>query len=139
MSNSHFVNDRYVDSDLTGRIIGCAMRVHSSLGNGFQEVVYQRCLEIEMRDDGIIFSREHEMPIYYKSILVGTRRVDFLVEDRISVELKAIIKLEDVHFAQAINYLEAYNIKTGLLINFGARSLEYHRLSNSKYKPPQNH
>jgi GxxExxY protein len=133
-----FVNKKYVDSDLTGRIIGCAMRVHALLGNGFQEVVYQRSLAIELRDDSIDFSREHDMPIYYKSELVGMRRVDFLVENRISVELKAIIKLEDVHFAQAINYLEAYNIKTGLLINFGARSLEYHRLSNSKYKPPQN-
>ncbi|MDP4198935.1 MAG: GxxExxY protein [Bacteroidota bacterium] len=130
-----YIDPTYVDSELTGRIIGCAMRVHAALGNGFQEVVYQRSLGIEMRDEGLAFSREHEMPIYFKGERVGTRRVDFLVEQRISVELKALIELQDVHLAQAINYLEAYNIKTGLLINFGARSLQFHRLSNAKYKP----
>lgn len=131
-----YINPQYVDSELTGSIIGCAMQVHSSLGNGFQEVIYQRCLEIEMLDAGIPFSREHDMPIYFKNQLVGTRRVDFLVADRISVELKALTKLEDVHFAQAINYLEAYNLQIGLLINFGAKSLEHRRLTNSKYRPP---
>lgn len=133
--NHSYVNTQFVDSELTGRIIGCAMKVHAALGNGFQEVIYQRSLEIEFRDDGILFSREHEMPIYYKHEHVGMRRVDFLVESRISVELKALIKLEDVHLAQAINYLEAYNIQTGLLINFGEKSLKFHRLLNSKYRP----
>src|SRR6476620_6452416 len=104
-----FVNAKYADSELTGRIIGCAMRVHAELGNGFQELIYQRSLAIELRDDGLEYSREHEMPIYYKGESVGMRRVDFLVEGRISVELKALIALEDVHLAQAINYLEAYN------------------------------
>jgi GxxExxY protein len=132
---SSIIKAGYIDSEITGRIIGCAMRVHSELGNGFQEVIYQRSLAIEMREDNIQFSREHEMPIYYKGERVGERRVDFLVESRISVELKALTQLEDVHFAQAINYLEAYNLQTGLLINFGARSLQFHRLSNSKYKP----
>jgi GxxExxY protein len=127
------INKNYKYSELTGRIIGCAMRVHSALGNGFQEVIYQRAMVIEMGDEGIKFSREHEMPVYYKNQHIGTRRVDFLVEEKISVELKAVINLEDVHLAQAINYLEAYDLEVGLLINFGARSLEYRRLVNSKF------
>jgi GxxExxY protein len=110
------------------------MKVHSALGNGFQEVIYQRALEIEMRDEGICFSREYEMPVYYKNQQIGTRRVDFLVEDKVSVELKAIIQLEDVHLAQAINYLEAYDLEVGLLINFGAKSLEFKRVGNKKFK-----
>jgi GxxExxY protein len=120
-------------SDLTAKIIGCAMRVHSALGNGFQEVIYQRALEIEMADEGLAFSREHEMPVYYKNQQIGTRRVDFLVEGIVSVELKAIIKLEDVHLAQAINYLEAYDLEIGLLINFGAKSLEFKRVQNKQF------
>ena len=127
------INKNYKYSELTGRIIGCAMRVHSALGNGFQEVIYQRAMVIEMGNEGIEFSREHEMPVYYKNQHIGTRRVDFLVEEKISVELKALINLEDVHLAQAINYLEAYNLEVGLLINFGARSLEYRRLVNGKF------
>jgi len=95
------------------------------LGNGFQEVIYQRALEIEMADNEITFSREYEMPVYYKNQQIGTRRVDFLVEGILSVELKAIIQLEDVHLAQAINYLEAYDLEIGLLINFGAKSLQF--------------
>lgn len=128
------IKEEYKYSELTSKIIGCAMTVHRALGNGFQEVIYQRALEIEMADSGISFSREHEMPIYYKHQQIGTRRVDFLVEGVVSVELKAIIKLEDVHFAQAINYLEAYDLEVGLLINFGAKSLEFKRLLNSKFK-----
>ena len=119
--------------ELTHKIIGCAMRVHAALGNGFQEVIYQRAMEIEMSDCGIHFSREQEMPVYYKNHQIGTRRVDFLVEENISVELKAIIKLEDVHLAQAINYLEAYDLEVGLLINFGAKSLDFKRLNNRKF------
>jgi GxxExxY protein len=121
--------------DLTKNIIGCAMKVHSTLGNGFQEVIYQRCLGIELQKQGMNFVRELEMPIFYEGIEVGTRRVDFLVEDKISVELKAVSELEDVHLAQASNYLEAYNLEVGLLINFGARSLVFKRLHNKKYKP----
>ena len=120
--------------ELTHNIIGCAMRVHSALGNGFQEVIYQRAMEIEMADNGISFSREYEMPVYYKNQQIGTRRVDFLVESYISVELKASVKLEDVHLAQAINYLEAYDLEVGLLINFGAKSLVFKRLRNKKFK-----
>ena len=123
----------YRHSELTGKIIGCAMRVHSALGNGFQEVIYQRALEIEMADEGISFSREHKMPIFYKGQDIGSRRVDFLVGDLVAVELKALIQLEKVHFAQAINYVEAYDLEVGLLINFGARSLEFRRVENPKY------
>ena len=131
----HNPNSENKFDDCTGRIIGCAMRVHSILGNGFQEVIYQRCLEIEMLREGLSFIRELEMPIYFRNIQVGTRRVDFFVEGEIMVELKAIILLEDVHLAQALNYLEAYNMKTGLLINFGSKSLTFKRLMNKKYKP----
>ncbi|MFA4907553.1 MAG: GxxExxY protein [archaeon] len=120
--------------ELTRRIIGCAMQVHSTLGNGFQEVIYQRCLAIEFIENEIGFQRELEMPIFYHNQQVGTRRVDFFVEDKIMVELKALILLEDVHLAQAINYLEAYNLEVGLLINFGAKSLEFKRLMNKKYR-----
>jgi GxxExxY protein len=131
------INEKYKYSDLTAKIIGCAMAVHKILGNGFQEVIYQRALEIEMRMAHISFSREFEMPIFYHNEQIGTRRVDFLVEGVISVELKAITKLEDVHFAQAINYLEAYNLEIGLLINFGETSLNFKRLTNKKFKPTQ--
>ncbi len=128
------VREQYKHSAITARIIQCAMTVHSTLGNGFQEVIYQRALEIEMDLQGISFSREHEMPIYYRDIQIGTRRVDFLIEGIISVELKALVQIEPVHFAQAINYLEAYNLGIGLLINFGAVSLQTKRLTNKKYK-----
>ena len=123
--------------EITEKIIGCAITVHNTLGNGFQEVIYQRALAIEMREAGISFSREFEMPIFYREQQIGTRRVDFLVEGVVSVELKAITKLEDVHFAQAINYLEAYNLEIGLLINFGEVSLNFKRLTNKKYKPSE--
>lgn len=128
------IKEQYKYSNLTGKIIGCAMEVHRQLGNGFQEVIYQRALAIEMTSQGIDFSREHEMPIFYKNQQIGTRRVDFLVEGNISVELKAVIQMEDVHLAQAINYLEAYDLEVGLLINFGAKSLQFKRLSNKSFK-----
>ncbi|TAH02134.1 MAG: GxxExxY protein [Sphingobacteriales bacterium] len=128
------INEQYKYSDLTAKIIGCAMLVQKTLGTGFQEVIYQRALEIEMALAGIVFSREFEMPIFYKEQHIGTRRVDFLVNGLISVELKAITNLEDVHFAQAINYLEAYNLEIGLLINFGETKLNFKRLTNKKFK-----
>ena len=122
--------------ELTEKIIGASMKVHSALGSGFQEVIYQRALEVELIKNGVNFLREYEMPIYYTGIKVGERRVDFLVEEKISVELKAIIKLENQQLAQAKNYLEAYNLEIGLLINFGSTSLEFKRLYNAKYKDP---
>lgn len=106
------------------------MKVHSVLGNGFQEVIYQRCLAIELAKADLKFAREMEMTIFYEGIDVGTRRVDFLVEGTIMVELKAITELLDVHLAQAINYLEVYKLETGLLINFGSRSMRVKRVTN---------
>jgi GxxExxY protein len=131
------IKEQYKYSELTSKIIGCAMTVHKTLGNGFQEIIYQRALEIEMRLAGIEFSREFERPIFYREEQIGTRRVDFLVEGIISVELKAITQLEDVHFAQAINYLEAYNLEIGLLISFGEISLNFKRFTNKKFKSPE--
>ena len=118
--------------DLTYRIIGCAMKVHNTLGNGFQEVVYQRCLAIEMERAGLDFSREVEQPIHYDGIVVGTRRADFIVANRVVVELKALTALENVHIAQAKNYVVAYGFPIGLLINFGANSVEHKRIYNDK-------
>jgi GxxExxY protein len=118
--------------DLTHKIIGCAMEVHKTLGNGFQEVIYQRCLVIEMKYAGIEFQREKEMKIHYRGYEVGKRRVDFFVENIIMVEIKAVIELQDVHLAQAMNYIEAYNTEIGLLINFGAKSLQFKRVHNNK-------
>jgi GxxExxY protein len=116
--------------DITHKIIGCAMKVHSTLGNGFQEVIYQRALAIEMRKQGLTFQREMSMKIYYDNQEIGTRRVDFFIEDCIMVELKAVIKLEEVHLAQAMNYCQAYNLPVGLLINFGSVSLDFKRVYN---------
>jgi GxxExxY protein len=116
--------------ELTHNIIGCAMKVHSELGNGFQEVIYQRALAIEMRNQNISFKREMSMEIFYSGLKVGTRRVDFFVEDNIMVEIKAVIELKDVHLAQAMNYCQAYNLPVGLLINFGSKSLQFKRVYN---------
>ncbi|MGD9202766.1 MAG: GxxExxY protein [Chitinispirillia bacterium] len=121
---------------LTHKIIGCAMSVHSTLGNGFQEVIYQRALAVEMQFQGLSFEREKEMPIFYRENHIGTRRVDFFVESFVMVELKATGTLEDAHKAQAINYCEAYNIADGLLINFGAKSLEFKRVYNKNLINP---
>jgi GxxExxY protein len=129
------INHKYLHSELTAKIIGLAMEVHKTLGNGFQEVVYQRALAIELESAKLAFSREHEMQIIYKGSDIGQRRVDFFVENKVMIELKALTRLEDVHLAQAINYLEAYNLQIGLLINFGARSLEFKRVMNRNYDP----
>ena len=119
--------------DITQKIIGAAMKVHATLGNGFQEVIYQRALEIEMKLLGLILQREFEMGIFYRNEQIGSRRVDFFVDNKIMVELKALIMLENVHLAQAKNYLEAYNVEVGLLINFGTVSLDFKRLQNNKF------
>jgi GxxExxY protein len=121
-----------IEDELTYRVIGCAMKVHSTLGNGFQEVIYQRCLAIELERAGILFGREIEQPVFYLGIEVGKRRADFIIEEKIIVELKAVIDLEDVHLAQTKNYLTAYNFDLGLLINFGATSLQYKRVFKTK-------
>lgn len=135
-----YMSGNYKYETITHTIIGSAMEVHKTLGNGFQEIIYQRALAIEMNLQKLSFQRELEMPLYYKASEIGTRRVDFFVERKILVELKAIIQLDDVHLAQALNYLEAFNMETGLLINFGSQSLQFKRLLNKKYsgKPPGN-
>ncbi|MFT7157725.1 MAG: GxxExxY protein [Parvicella sp.] len=124
-----------IKDDLTYKIIGCAMKVHSVLGNGFQEVIYQRALSIEMKKQGLSFERELEMPLFYDGQSIGSRRVDFLVEETVMVEMKAVIKMEDVHLAQGLNYLVAYKVDLGLLLNFGATSLEIKRLRHPLVKP----
>jgi GxxExxY protein len=127
--------------ELTYKINGCAMKVHNTLGNGFQEVIYQRCLAIELDKANISYQREQEHDIYYDEIQVGTRRADFVVEDKVIVELKALINLEDVHLAQAKNYVVAYDKPIGLLINFGSKSLQFKKVFNPKYNTqnPQIH
>jgi|SRR5690554_4068042 len=127
-----------IKNELTYKVIGCAMRVHSKLGNGFQEVIYQRCLSIEMKRAGLEFEREKEQKIYYDHFEVGTRRADFVVENSLIIELKALINLEDVHLAQAKNYVVAYDFPLGLLINFGSTSLQHKLLFNPKYNNPDN-
>lgn len=122
---------------LTHKIIGCAMQVHRTMGNGFQEVIYQRALAIEFAYQGLNFQREMEMDLFYREEHIGTRRVDFFVEGQVMVEIKAIEKLEDVHKAQAINYCEAYNISDGLLINFGSKSLDFKRVYNKNLVNPK--
>lgn len=128
-----------IHGELTHSIIGCAMEVHKILGAGFQEVIYQRALEIEMKKSGLEFQRELQMTIFYDEIEIGTRRVDFFVEDLIMVELKALSKLEDVHLNQAMNYCQAYNLPVGLLINFGTKSLEFKRVYNLSHSDNHNH
>jgi GxxExxY protein len=131
--------NRIEKDPLTYTVIGCAMKVHNTLGNGFLEVIYQRCLAIELEKSKLRFAREVEQTIYYEGIDVGTRRADFIVENKIVVELKAVIHMEDAHLAQAKNYLAAYQFDRGLLINFGANSLQYKLIfnSNQKYLPHQ--
>lgn len=124
--------------ELTYKIIGCAMKVHTKLGPGFQEVIYQRCLAIELERGGVNFARELEQEIFYDGISVGTRRADFVIENKVVVELKALVSLEDVHLAQAKNYVVAYDFPLGLLINFGSQSLQHKLLFNPKYHPKPN-
>jgi GxxExxY protein len=117
--------------DITEKIIGAAFEVHKVLGNGFQEVIYQRALSYELLKSGLDFAREIEQDIFYKDLAepIGTRRADFVVEGKVLVELKALVALEDVHLAQVLNYLRAYKLEVGLLINFGSKSMEFKRLA----------
>ena len=124
------MQEQYAHSDLTGKIIGCAMEVHRQLGTGFLEVIYARALRIEMAHNGLTFDPEHDLQIFYKGEVIGKRRVDFFVESTVMVEIKAVVALDDVHLAQAINYLEASHSEIGLLLNFGAKSLEFKRVIN---------
>jgi GxxExxY protein len=119
---------------LTHQIIGCAMAVHRMLGNGFQEVIYQRSLAVELEAKGLLFVREIKMPIFYRGVDVGSRRVDFLIDETVLVELKAVSELNHSHYAQTINYLEAYRLEVGLLINFGEPSLRYKRFLKNQQR-----
>ena len=132
MTENNYTNEKYPLSDLTGKIIKCAIEVHKYLGNGFQEVINQLALAIEFAIQNISFEREFEMPLFYKGEHIGTRRVDFFVEGKVMVEIMAVIQLEDVHLAHAINYLEANQMEVGLLINFGSKSLDFKRVMNKK-------
>ncbi|MBD0364755.1 MAG: GxxExxY protein [Flavisolibacter sp.] len=126
-------------SDITEKIIGCAMRVHQKMKNGYPEVIYQRCMAIEFQRAGLNYRQEVEMSVFYDNICVGRRRVDFLVEEKVSVELKAISNLTNENLAQALNYLEAQHLEVGLLLNFGAPSLQFKRLINQqKLNNPSN-
>ncbi|WP_374949262.1 GxxExxY protein [Mucilaginibacter sp.] len=125
-------------NDITHKIIGCAMQVHKTIGNGFQEIIYQRALAIEFSFAGLVFEREKEMHLFYRDEHIGTRRVDFFVENLVMVEIKAVAMIEDIHKNQAINYLEMYDIADGLLINFGGNSLEFKRVYNKKLVVPTN-
>jgi GxxExxY protein len=120
---------------LTYKIIGCAMKVYNTMGPGFQEKIYQRCMAIELRRAGLSFVEEKSQKVYYEDIQVGTRRADFVVENEVTVELKAVVRLEDAHLAQAKNYTVAYDFPLGLLFNFGGTSLQYKLMFNPKYNP----
>ena len=122
------------NENLTYQVIGCAMKVHKLLGNGFQELVYQRSLAIEFERAGIVFSREVEQCVYYDGINIGKRKADFVVDEKIIIELKAVANLENIHIIQAKNYLVAFNFPIGLLINFGAGSLQYKRIFNPNFQ-----
>ncbi len=119
--------------EITYKVNGCAMKVHNTLGNGFQEVIYQRCLAVELKKAGLSYKREIEQIIFYDGIAIGKRRADFVIEGVIVVEIKAVINLENVHLAQAKNYVVAYDFPIGLLINFGSTSLQFKKIYNKKY------
>lgn len=126
------MNEHLKYSDITEKVIGCAMRVHQKMKNGYLESVYQNCLAIELDKAGVQYTKEVELPIYYEEVKVGKRRVDFLIEEKIVVELKAQVELTNAHLAQGLNYLETHNLEIGLLINFGAKSLQFRRLINER-------
>lgn len=127
---THYIGDQLKHKEITEKIIGASFEVHKFLGNGFQEVIYQRALAWELSQAGLDYAREIEQEIFYKELEepIGTRRADFVVEGKVLVELKAIILLEDVHIAQVLNYLRAYKLEVALLINFGGKSLTFKRL-----------
>jgi GxxExxY protein len=128
------IKPAYKYSEITEKTIGCAMKIHQKMRNGYPELIYNRCLAIEFKKTGIVFQNEMELPIFYDGVEVGKRRVDFLVESKVLLEIKAISELTDAHLAQALNYLEVLNLEIGLLINFGSKSLEVKRLINNKAK-----
>lgn len=127
------INEKYIHSDITSAILGAAFEVHKQIGCGFVEAVYHRAMLWELYLRKIEHESEKELPIYYKNHKVGSRRADILVNKLVIIELKATSQLENIHLAQAINYLETFNLDVGLLLNFGSRSLEYKRVIHPKY------
>lgn len=126
------IKEEYKYSEITGKIIGCAMKIHQKMRNGYQELIYHRCLAIEFKKENIMVQDEIELPIFYEGIEVGKRRVDFLINKKVVLEIKAVSELNDTHLAQALNYLEGLNLEIGLLLNFGSKSLEIKRIINNK-------
>jgi GxxExxY protein len=122
-----------IDDKLTNRIIGCAMKVHRTLGKGFEEKIYQRALALEFFAADIQFKREVEMLVYYNGRVIGKKRVDFLVEESLVIELKALAEMTESHLAQAICYCQVQEVPYGLLINFGASSLQFRRVFNPNH------
>jgi len=128
------IKDEYKYSEITGKTIGCAMKVHQKMRNGYQELIYHRCLLIEFKKENIAFQEEVELPIFYEGNEVGKRRVDFLIDKKVVLEIKAVSELNDTHLAQALNYLEGLNLEIGLLLNFRSKSLEVKRIINNKVR-----
>ncbi len=128
------IKSEYKHSEITETVIGCAMKVHNSLGKGFPEVIYQRAFLIELNKTSLIIEREIEQPVFYEDQMVGKRRVDFLINNTILVETKAISELSNSCTNQILNYIEAFNLEIGLLINFGNDRFEFKRFTNNKLK-----
>lgn len=128
------IKEEYLYSDVTEKIIGICMKIHSTIGKGFPEYIYQRALEIELQRTQFTFQREKEWNVYYEGIQIGKRRIDFIVNDKVLIELKALSNFEPAHYNQVINYLQVFQLPIGLLINFGKDSLEFRRFTNNKLK-----
>ena len=122
--------ETYRHSDLTGKLIGCAMKVHRTIGAGFPELIYHRCLIIELKNSGIFCESEVEREIFYEGIKVGSRRLDLLINKKVIVELKAVHELDPLFYNQILNYLKIFNLEVGLLLNFGNTSLQFKRFIN---------
>jgi GxxExxY protein len=116
--------------DLSKKVIGAAIEVHSALGPGFLEVIYEEALKLELAEHGLDYECQKEIKIEYLGVQIATHRLDLVVENRIIVELKAIKELTEIHFAQLLSYLKASGIKVGLLLNFAKPRLEIRRLVN---------
>ena len=125
----------YKYKEITEKIIGSAMKVHAALGNGFQEVIYQRALEIELEEAHLRFAREFNMPVFYKGRQIGERRVDFFVEEENNGGIKSYYTIRKCPFSTSKKLFGAYNMQVGLLINFGSISLQFKRLENAKFIP----
>lgn len=124
--------DNYKYASITEKIIGAAMTVHRNLGGGnFTENIFHRALLLELTDMGMLFESEKELPVYYKGKLIGKKRIDVLVDEKVLVELRAVNQLEKIHFNQVINYLKLFNLEVGLLVNFGTESLQIKRFVNN--------